>query len=150
MPINVRTLLFKKILHNSRFQMKTDPVWQADEIIEANISKATIKGGIVPKGKRRSEKLTRRNVMIGLIGTPRNFCSLTNTNSNKCLVSPVHYRKMVIHFRSYGPTISKTMVVRKPVVYVMVHHPKVLSLLDRRMQEALTKQAHAYFGPQQQ
>ena len=44
------------------FQMRYDPAWEADELDNPAIRKATPKGGIVPRGKRRSVKLTRRKL----------------------------------------------------------------------------------------
>ena len=60
----VPQLYFDQLNHIGKhlYQMKYDPDWQSDEVYNATISKATLRGGIVPKSKRRSEKLTRRKL----------------------------------------------------------------------------------------
>ena len=60
----VPQLYFDQLNHIGQhlFQMKYDPEWQSDELTEAYAAKATI-NGIIPKGRQRGEKLTRKKLM---------------------------------------------------------------------------------------
>ena len=60
----VPQLYFDQLNHVGKhlFQMRFDPAWEAEEHDVGTIRKATPRGGIVPKGRRRSVKLTRKKL----------------------------------------------------------------------------------------
>ena len=61
----VPQLYFDQLHHIGRhlFEMRYDPDWMSDEHIEEGPIIRRLKGGIVPKGRQRGAKLTRRKLM---------------------------------------------------------------------------------------